>query len=234
MIKEHPILFSTAMVQALLAGRKTQTRRIMKPQPEIYEVDGKEMFRWNTKKVFSQGEVSRINDLFSLTAPYGQVGDILWVRETAQLVGDGEDSYWTHRASEDGRLWEGTEGWTWRPSIHMPKAACRIWLEITDIRVERVGEISEEDAVAEGIQELFSSLNTDPEVEWAYGEKMYKNYMWPEDPQGLFDPKLSFESLWESINGPESWEANPFVWALTFKVLSATGKPTIAESITNQ
>ncbi len=155
-----PILFSTPMVQAILSGRKTQTRRVIK----------------------------RFTD-FGITdhCAYGKVGDILWVRETWQKVEHPELKY-RYRADH-----LNPTSVTWKPSIFMPKDACRIFLEVTEIKVERLQDISEEDAIAEGVE-----VPTYKETE-------------------LAKYKTNFSILWEFINGEESWESNPWVWAITFK-----------------
>lgn len=182
-MREKPILFSGPMVRAILEGSKTQTRRVCKldvrggmPQPEF--------------------------DSLLRYCPYGQPGDRLWVRETCWLYGrwevkgvrkNGKPS-WRFvligkrvrfdkpGTDESMAYWGGGEGWSWRPSIHMPRWASRITLEITGVRVERLGEISESDARAEGVQSV-----------------------------------AEFKELWASINGPGSWEANPWVWVVEFR-----------------
>ena len=213
-MKQHPILFSTPMVQALLAGRKTQTRRIINPTtPEMIAL-----------MINMEAGIDVEESKAELLRCYKkQIGDILWVREThGYILYDKNepllDSVFFKADDTDG-LWEGK----WKPSIHMPKEVARIWIEITDMGVERPRDISEEDAVAEGI--LFYQ---DP------GElPRYKNYMAYAGGHG--DPVddyptvgiavTSFATLWESINGRESWEANPWVWVISFKVLSTKGKP---------
>lgn len=227
MSKERPILFSTPMVQALLAGRKSQTRRVVKPQPNarateiVYREAGWPGTPWHARL-----ELPKTPRHYEVTntykCPYGQIGDILWVRE-AFCFGS-EDCFHTfyYRASDrvdiqvDGDGFtvfnkDGSERSPWKPSIHMPKAASRIWLEITDIRVERVGEISEPDAVAEGIEDLTDGQNLS-----------FKDYMKGRHP---LTAVASYKSLWESINGPESWEVSPWVWTVEFRILSTTGKP---------
>lgn len=225
-MKEHPILFSTPMVQAILEGRKTQTRRVVKPQPEG---DSRPISEWNphvygsiraeyeTKIVGKIFPFKKGNSLYSPSCPYGQAGDILWVRETwayLDFLGP-EDADYVYKASDNGKDWENnTEGWKWKPSIYMPKEACRLFLKIKSVRVERLQDISEEDAKAEGV--LY------------YGEESndYKNYEYNDiygDDWGVLTAKESFKTLWQSINGPESWLANPWVWVIEFE-LSNTPK----------
>lgn len=192
-MKEHPILFSTPMVQAIIAGRKTMTRRKLKvkgckpfsPKPEEWTIS--EIEKWN------EGYF-----------PYGQVGDVLWVRETFKPADIPEETgLYEFKAS----LQDPDACWNkgiWKPSIHMPKSAARIWLKITNIKVERLQDISEEDAMNEGV-----------EYEWYDQSRNIK----------IEAAKSLFKKLWQVINGRESWEANPWVWAIEFEVISTTGKP---------
>jgi hypothetical protein len=199
---------SAPMIRSLLDGRKTQTRRIIKPQPSKLP-----------------GFCDAVGGL--PTCPYGKPGYLLWVRET---WGDPEAD---HPRCPDGRkpqqgdrlvfkanpaddyLWgagKPSQGeFCWRPSIHMPRWASRLTLELTGVRVERLHEISEEKAIAEGI---------DP-VHTGTGELCgYANYQHLGEGVGYFaeDPIKSYASLWESINGPGSWDANPWLWVLSFRV----------------
>lgn len=181
------------MVEAILDGRKTQTRRARGATFQNFE------------------EFARIK------CPYGKPGDRLWVRETWQITNflhPSDENYgYIYKASENGKDWqENTEEWKWKPSIHMPKAAARIWLEITETRLERLQDISKEDAIAEGIEPVADG---------------YKNYMPKLSSTSQFcwpTAYHSFKSLWESINGAESWDLNPWLWVVKFKVLSTTGK----------
>lgn len=192
MQKEVPILFQTEMVEAILAGRKTMTRRL------------------NTKI---------------------QPGDIIWVKETWVNLGhnncqDGAEQFNTvvFRAGQNGKDWESNiEGWRWKPSLFMPKSACRIWLKCTDRREEHLHEISDEDAMAEGILSYKDDI---------LGRR-YKDYMAPAKGYGHPDvdypsvstPFDSFGSLWEKINGIESLIENPELSVIKFEVLSTMGKP---------
>lgn len=158
---ERPIIFGTTMMRALLAGRKTQTRRVVKPQPKIVDRD-----KW--------------------PCPYGAPGDRLWVRETWAL--GAHASAIVYRA--DGEFAPGAG--RWRPSIHLSRKLARITLELTDVRVQRVQEISQFDAMQEGF----------------------------DGP----DHKANFCKLWDTINAKRGyqWASNPWVWALTFKVVKPT------------
>ena len=200
-MKERPILFSAPMVRALLAGTKTQTRRVVKLKPwhQIEERDDGAPWPW-----MYDGE--RDADHW-LPCPYGQPGDRLWVREgfsgpRCMEAQDGCAATPPSKWGESSRIWYWADGdpptygdWTRprpRPSIHMPRWASRITLEVTGVRVERLQDISEADAVAEGVK---NSLHL---------------------PGGRFATE-NFAHLWWSINGDGSWEANPWVWVVEFK-----------------
>jgi hypothetical protein len=207
MAKERPILFSTPMVQAILQGRKTQTRRIVKPQPTV----NNGTWRLETKALTQSVNIppDQWHKLpFGLISPYGEIGDALWVRETwAPAFGD-----YAYKADySDFTLSKPQNKGLWKPSIHMPKAAARIWLRITDVRVERLQDISDADAIAEGI-ELVDQV----------GQQVYKRY----DGYNTVtsQPAVSYWSLWEAIHGEESWQENPWVWVLSFEVVSTTGR----------
>lgn len=210
---ERPILFSAEMVRAILDGRKTQTRRVIKPQPWV---DNMGNACWKDRNFGqSANHVPHIKALASpipcsdtkrVLCPYGKPGDLLWVRETWCLEepphipsvhyrADGE-----HVVLDDGDGFtavnkDGSEKSPWRPSIHMPRWASRITLRITDVRVERLQDIREDDARAEGC---------DPVIH--------------ED--GAIDcgtRKTTFARLWNRINGPGAWEANSWVWVISFE-----------------
>lgn len=209
-MKERPILFSGPMVRAILEGHKTQTRRVMKQQPK--RVDA----------VYADGTIDTeclFRDGRRIKCPYGTVGDRLWVRETWQgpLIEEGQclDNMYaaefceyaaTQKFAPEFEDADGNQRQGWRPSIHMPRWASRLLLEITDVRVERVQDISEADALAEGIEGPFEVGHT--------------AYRAPGDSKPRYSKAAaSFESLWDSINAKRGfgWDANPWVWALTFK-----------------
>jgi hypothetical protein len=198
-MNEKPILFSGEMVRAILDGRKTQTRRVVKPQPP----DG-----WG-------GKSSKI--ALATHCPYGQPGMTLWVRETWAShfhMDDTKPSEFSigaqmlpvwYRATDDNSTWR--ERGKWRPSIFMPRWATRITLQVTGVRVERVQDISEADAVAEGIERKGEIWKC---CEYA-GAHCY----------GTNDPTVSFSKLWDSINGARpgcAWSDNPWVWVVEFEV----------------
>jgi hypothetical protein len=206
MKKEIPILFSTPMVQALLEGRKTMTRRIVKPQPDIRATEIVSSNAWPKQgdhvarfEMLSTPQCYEVTNI--LKCPYGKPGDIIWVRESCLFLQSHPSPGWIYKADDHSIAKDlKKEGYRWRPSIHMPKAAARIWLEVTDIKVERLHDITWRDIVSEGIVvppiELLSPTHAE---------------LW--------------ERLWVSINGQESYEGNPWVWVVSFKVLSTTGKP---------
>jgi hypothetical protein len=214
-MKERPILFSGPMVRAILVGRKTQTRRAIKTQPFYCDFMPNPVFPKNDQERAEQSGLIWPNAKEEILArcPYGKVGDRLWIRETFAWSGyaaDHQEVLWRADGdhSEDER-----GGARWRPSIHMPRWASRITLEITSVRVERLNEISEADAKAEGIERI---VDNSP----ICGPDCWRDY----SADGLipFDadkPIASFRSLWESINGTGSWQANPWVWVIKFRRL---------------
>lgn len=194
-MKERPILFSASMVQAILSGRKTQTRRIIKPRNNNSIFVG-----WDDEFVLD----AENKEWVLSECPYGNPGDRLWVRETWAKQLDGKFIY---RA--DCQEWEKadyTATGVWRPSIHMHRAACRLLLQITDIRVERLQDISEEDAKEEGVKTT--------------GGSHYSYYDYGIDMFCLPTAAESYKTLWEKINGPESWGVNPWVWVIEFEKIN--------------
>ncbi|ALU60925.1 hypothetical protein ACA40_14040 [Pseudomonas syringae pv. lapsa] len=208
-IKECPILFSAPMVRAILEGRKTVTRR------EVKKLAALDCLAAGFEPAFLA--LPGNADL----CPYGKVGDQLWVQETwycdhlevmrgPYLKPDDLDigealNAGTLVYAADGLAPYEQEQPTWKPSIHMPRWVSRILLEITDVRVERLQDISEEQAKAEGVRLMRDGSDT-----WVSRE----------GPENLVTPwptaKEAFRDLWESINGSDSWDANPWVWAITF------------------
>jgi hypothetical protein len=202
--KERPILFSAPMVRAILDGSKTQTRRVAKHPLAQAAV------RINSYKGQSEFDCILPDGTGGIIqCPYGKPGDWLWVRETWAYEQDGtgcpDDTGILYRATDPG--WDDEEtGLRWRPSIHMPRRASRILLEITDIRVQRLQEISEEDARAEGIDD-----------DAADRVLMMAEAMNQREPRPFAS---AFETLWEDINGTNSWAANPRVWVVAFRRLA--------------
>lgn len=210
---ERPILFSAPMVRAILDGRKTQRRRIVKPPMkwgERFPVCNPAAMAADHSVWWWDGEFDRVG--VAQSCPYGATGDRLYVRETwraearfdnfkpREIAAGNLISYDADYPDRD-RPNNGCRGKT-RVSIHMPRWASRITLEITDVRVERLNDISEADATAEGTQE--PSLVPIVGVAWS--------------ERGMY------AKLWEHINGAGSWGANPWVWAVTFKA-AALGDP---------
>lgn len=229
-MKERGMIFNGEMVRAILEGRKTQTRRSVKfphiDRDAMCELSGNEL----------AGELSAGN---YRNSTHGRPGDRIWVRETWGVV--------SHDLDEDGRIqpwspdrpataihempfgngyysghaiyaadgdftWGDDDGYEdgrsyWKPSIHMPRAACRILLEVTSVRVEHLNSISQEDAQAEGM-ELTGWRPT---------------YSDPDSGGEVWTPYDNFAQLWESIYGEGSWQANPWVWVIEFKVVSSGG-----------
>lgn len=210
-MKERPILFNAAMVRAILDGNKTQTRRVAKltSSAHVKEVGGHR--RWHP----ADSEAT-------LACPYGQVGDRLWVREAFRLVktlpgGAAGDSVPPSMVLDSTRKFEA-DGATSLPDrvfgklcpgIHMPRWFSRITLEITGVRVQRLNEISEEDARAEGITDggCLNCGNSETDCECL-------------NPRP--DARDSFIHLWQSINGEGSWLSNPWVWVVEFKRLEGS------------
>lgn len=181
---ERPILFSGQMVRAILDGRKTQTRRVVKP-PAPFAPGDDILVEWATGQI---------------KCPYGQPGDLLWVRETwaanrifddssPRIVGNDHHGIWWKADHSSYRPLNAKPG-RWRPSIHMPRWASRITLEVTGVQVEQLQEITTEDALAEGIA---------------------KHEQWT--------PRVQFSELWDSINAKRGygWNSNPCVWVVEFK-----------------
>lgn len=210
MSKEKPILFNTEMVQAILEGRKTQTRRILKEPFEIHPNGFITKPKGNER-------------LVPYEPPYSE-GDILWVRETWQVLPSGftespPEYNYIYAASDE--LSEECSGW--RPSIHMPREAARIFLKITDVRVERLQDITEEGAKAEGIQwitkdgtvfKYFTSYDAWEDV-FRKNRKRYSGTAWQNMPKTAIE---AFAKLWDSCyKWPQCWSYNPWVWVIEFE-----------------
>lgn len=233
-MRERPILFSGAMVRAILDGRKTQTRRVIQSPARNMQRAGMKVIQqrepgdpWYRDHVWSMRGKSGVwgdytHARFLELCPYGQVGDRLWVRETWAPLGDvltevmgrsrlyradadlvkddsGERTGWW---CGDMFLEGAARPWRWRPSIHMPRWASRLSLVITDIRAERLQDISEEGAKAEGCEPDRGSI-----VDWGHGESMPVY-------------RAGFARLWDGLNGSRpgcSWDANPWVWCVSFE-----------------
>jgi hypothetical protein len=241
-MRERPILFSGPMVRAILEGRKTQTRRVVDFRrapgcasdcagklPErsfadrgFPDQDGKRRYAY--LHVPCKDEAAQ-----RFFCPYGMPGDRLWVRERWSHDGGAGAACADHRcgiadhvwyyATEDERTRDTFAGSArWRPSIHMPRWASRLTLEITEVRVQRLQEISEEDAKAEGAR-YFPGIPAGP-----YGDNGTRWSMRLDSPPDtdhcLRTARLAFGQAWNDINGKRAaWSSNPWVWALTFRRL---------------
>ncbi|EEI6242868.1 hypothetical protein KZ124_004032 [Salmonella enterica] len=227
-MKEHGMIFNAEMVRAILEGRKTQTRRIMKVQPGTPEFGLRRIIESskaneNGMYFWSQDDACGIKARSKpFLFPYGEVGDRIWVRETFRVHSRATDvATLVYRASVRNSWTEQThrvpvavcnkpatpEKWT--PSIHMPRWASRITLEITDVRVERLHNISERDSLREGLFQLPASGRycLQPGMQY-FGMASHS-------------AKEVYSWLWASIYGEESWAANPWVWAITFRRIAA-------------
>jgi hypothetical protein len=202
--RERPILFSAPMVRALMAGTKTQTRRVVKGAPTDWAPMQPQVFAPTV--IDRHGDEQPGPDAYGagnedgdcwIRCPYGEPGDRLWVRES--WARDDEDGQVMYRADigheacadawEQGRI-EGVPRYKWKPSIHMPRRICRLVLTLESVRVERLNDISRGDAMAEGCP--FQNMAEGP------------------------DPRQWYADLWDQINGQGSWNANPWVWVLAF------------------
>nr|WP_287937759.1 hypothetical protein [Algoriphagus sp.] len=234
LLTELPILFQTEMVQCIITGRKTQTRRtrglnLVNLTPDIFKYEDSTIYKNHVFRAYGYEDTigGIVPGHLFIPSPFGKPGDLLWVKETwSNLNGDfpQADPYIVFKSDLDHPNQHGPV--TWKPSIHMPKEASRIWLMVEDIRVERLQEISEEDAIAEGIA-IVKDRNEDRERYanyYYYGQEEYEEWQFV---HGTDLPKFSFYSLWASINGEKSWNANPWLWVIQFRVLSTTGNPSL-------
>ena len=217
MSKERPIIFSAPMVRAILEGRKSMTRRIVKADwldDSWWQIQPKDgwhaVFMTEVPYGMERG----------LVCPYGSPGDRLWVREKFDFSPCGmtecEIFYWADGSSQKRTPPNDYNPYLYpnervRPSIHMPRWASRITLEITGVRVERVQEISEEDVEREGVFNRSGMHDWDCENLGYSGNETCAC--------GAYSPQETFARLWQSIHGPGSWDLNPYVWAISFKVV---------------
>lgn len=242
--KDRPILFSGPMVRAILADAKTQTRRVVKPQPEwLPEVT---QARTTGPLVWPIGAGGQQCG-HPIKCPYGVPGDRLWVREEHYRFGHWEKVpgvktatgrvKWQFVGDSDEVLFEQPRelsramnapyfdrpGWYKRVARHMPRWASRIDLEVTGVRVERLQDISESDAIAEGLTEYVWPEHTRsyPNVatQLACGTRFWNHVIQKRGRRGCVwdSAKKAFREFWQDINGPQSWNANPWVWVVEFK-----------------
>jgi hypothetical protein len=233
-MKERPIPFTAEMVRAILEGRKTQTRRVIRPQPRLQLFD--------RGSCWSEGGVSADTQTI-WNCPYGQPGDRLWVKETFVLERyedepkSPSDRPLHHHKPEDRDFDWAEEYWLlpyykatdpapelvyddcdepkcrWISSRFMPKWASRIWLEIVNIRVERVQEIGLHDLLAEGVEDIYLSYRG--ASSWEHKELATKQF------------RAKYEILWNSLNAKRGygWDVNPWVWVIEFKIVDLTPDP---------
>jgi hypothetical protein len=213
-MNEHPILFSGPMIQAILAGHKTQTRRVLNPQPiwigdhatghwHLEGFEGEHLVYGGPFNPIEYAKYPYGSWFAHSNSPYGVVGDRLWVRETGwerpdltpKMTREGADTWPRYMYDADNCDHDQLREWGWkrRPSIFMPRWASRITLEITGLRVERVQDISEEDAIREGVE--------------------------TKEPNHVVGARYRFGQLWNSINAKRNfgWDVNPWVWVVEFK-----------------
>lgn len=208
-MKERPILFSGEMVRAILDGRKTQTRRMITPR-EFHRSDTPG-YDWTFRDQAARWHDYRNKDFIKAKSPYGVPGDQLWVRETWSFVGK-QGVFDLHQARPDNCTpiyrTDGTEVESWFPSIHMPRWASRITLEVTGVRVEQLQDISEEDALAEGVA-----------IDKGHIFQVAGHPQW-----GHITAVGCFETLWGAINGKRApWASNPWVWVVEFERIAPEG-----------
>lgn len=214
-MKERSILFTAPMVRTILAGTKTQTRRALRPSMPLADViPGKDKERGRVWYGAKQVPLKENGDAYLFKCRHGQPGDRLWVREAWKTCKPYDPYSPAQIDSFAAVLWladnakrlNGPEEWgRYRHARFMPRWASRITLEITDVRVERLQSITEKDAIAEGVER--------------FGNR-WRHYFYPDEPHSAFEfAKNSYASLWEKINGPGSWVANPYVWVISFKKL---------------
>ena len=213
-MKERPIIMSAAMVRAILDGSKTQTRRVCNAaRVDGDEIDYRDEDGWPLRYIEGAGDLRA-------ACPYGVAGDHLWVREngwqrpdrTARMMREGADTWQAYYFDADGctsasdiadfKEW----GFKRRPSIHMPRWASRITLEVTHVGVERLGDISEQDAIAEGMPSIVRNNRV-----------RYGLAHWPQHRWHCTSARGAFQALWQSIHGEDSWKPDTWVWAVAFK-----------------
>lgn len=231
-MKERSLIFSGPMVRALLDGRKTQTRRIVKPQPPAWAtwVNARQhlnhesqwvpshLFAWSEEQ--TPGEPlkklrrwpNKNGDEYSIPCPYGAPGDRLWVKEKWAYFGGDEYLYQQERSAVGYAAslthLESPPGGKWRSTLFMPRWASRITLEVTRVRVERLQDISEEDARAEGVQPFFEEFSC-----FSRDQRLTSGELAADA-----EHRASFAVLWDEINADRAtWKSNPWVWAVDFK-----------------
>lgn len=252
--KERPILFNGSMVRAILNGGKTQTRRIVKPQPggnvewtNCFKAKGAGragVWGWLDTAIPGDGPLP---ESMALRCPQGKPGERLWARETHAFVTCDKDAPGAFRGSDHGITSDFGEWFrvayaadpgpiTWdppnfRPSIHMPRWACRLEMEVTSVRLERLQAITEADAQAEGATSRTVSRHYNQRgwsMDWSrVGTTRPNGAVIDEGDICLGTARMAFANLWNKVYGPEAWDSNPWVWVVEFKRVTAPsiGKP---------
>jgi hypothetical protein len=201
---DRPILFSTPMVEAIVGGRKTQTRRILKPQPKMLPGVNPSFSQLHARRDCGQWQLHGSEPASEPFKVRFEVGDLLWVREAwartsvAPIVESIDNPFTVYRAADNRTDYGGP----WKPGIHLKRMHSRITLQVTAVRVDRLWRMTDKDAIAEGCRGVFGR---NPDFPDEY------------DPS----PREEFEQLWKRINGADAWDANPWVVALTFKAFLA-------------
>jgi hypothetical protein len=220
-VRERPIIFSSEMVCAILDGRKTQTRRVINNRVYIEFTASEEPDSIVTGHIEQSDPGFGAAAMEHMRCPYGYPGGRLWVREHFRMEYSAETESYRLRYRGDDSVrpsddfpaeWAEVQNWTanpfpaihatpWKPSIHMPRWASRLTLEITEVRVQRVQEISEEDAIAEGVTLGHQSANGPVSIDGN-------------------NARVGYRRLWDSLNAKRGygWDANPWVWAITFRL----------------
>jgi hypothetical protein len=224
-MKERPILFSSPMVRAILDGQKTQTRRVVKPQPAAgcsYVINGAGTHalhfageRWPTVGLPALVPPTPRSADHTLACPYGKAGDRLWVRERYAKGGPHGVQFfadWEACGADPIDTFHElpTDETRWRPSIHMPRSVSRILLEVVSVRVERLHQVTNDGARAEGvIPDLYDQDTGAPTPNGGWYSEEVRDYLAP------------FAELWAAINGEASWDANPWVWVIEFRHIAS-------------
>lgn len=243
-MKEAGLMFKAPLVRAILSGQKTQTRRVVKPQPAPGQGMVNAAYCGHPNLWLRDGPCDEADPAYEWHCPMGQPGDRIYVRETfvqgfktdpstgdlLQWGSDGEELPMTtwFRATDGGISWSDDDGWEtnvpWKPSIHMPKDLARIWLEITDVRVERLQQITDADALAEGVDRTNTSIP-------GYARERFQR-LWdsttgrPALPANTNSKRYARVKHWlDTHPDTTGWGANPWVWAIDFKTISTTGRP---------
>lgn len=232
-MRELPILYSTPMVQAKLDERKTETRRIIKPQPSDSWMEGTKqfspngsMYDYKGKQLFWLSDGGYNADDGEIRCPFGKPGDVLYGRETWAIEHfrdhDSDQEEWAcvYKADDPERT-----DIKWKPSIHMAKADARIWERVVEVRVERLHDITEAGAIAEGAQH-FKDLPPGPIDQ---GFQVSGSCRWSmEDPPNtdfcLATARFAFANYIDQIHDG-AWSLNPWVWVIRTEILSTTGRP---------